>query len=132
MRIFFYSVFILLLAACGGSGSAKRLDTLDEAVNHYGQALRWGRYEDAEAFHMSREGQRAMFKAENLESIRITGYSVRERTLSEDLLEADVSGDYSYYSTSYGTLRHVSFQQKWWYDEEAKRWFVEGELPEFK
>lgn len=132
MRIFITIAFTLLLAACGGSGSAKRLETLDDAVNHYAQAMRWGRYEDAETYHMARDGQRLKFNLQELENIHITSYTVRDRDLHEDLLGADVTGEYSYFSTSYGTLRQVQFQQKWWYEEKSKRWFVDGKLPEFK
>jgi len=132
MRIVICSALVFLLAACGGSGSAKRLENLDEAVNHYAQAMRWGRYDDAEAFHMTRDGQRLKFNLQNLEGVRITGYTVRGRQLSENLLEADVTGEYNYFNTSYGMLRHIPFQQKWWFDEETKRWFVDSALPEFK
>ncbi|MBI2993153.1 MAG: hypothetical protein HYY48_03135 [Gammaproteobacteria bacterium] len=132
MRIIICSALVLLLTACGGGSSTKRLESLEEAINHYAQAMRWGRYDDAEAFHMSRDGQRYQFNLEGLESVRITGYAVRERQLNDNLVEAEVAGEYSYFNTSYGTLRHAPFQQKWWYNTESKRWFVEGGLPEFK
>ena len=132
MRVFISIAFILLLPACGGSGTAKRLETLDDAVNNYAQAMRWGRYEDAEVYHMARDGQRLKFNLDDLENIRITGYTVRDRELNKDMMGADVTGEYSYFSTSYGALRHVQFQQKWWYEEKSKRWFVEGGLPDFK
>ena len=132
MRVFISIAFILLLSACSGTGSAKRLESLDEAINHYEQAMRWGRYEDAEAYHMTHDGQRLKFNLGELQKIQITAYTVRDRTLHEDLLGADVTGEYSYLSTSYGTLRHVQFQKKWWYEEKSKRWFVEGGLPDFK
>lgn len=132
MRITIICTLILLLGSCGGGDAKRRAESLDEAVNHYGQALRWGRYEDAETYHMARGGERTRFDLAVLENVRITEYIVRNRELNADLTEVEVDGEISYFNRDYAALRRVPFKHKWWYEPESKRWFLDGSLPEFK
>jgi hypothetical protein len=120
---------VLLLAAC--NANSKKLETLDEAIIHYAQALRWGRYQDAQAYHLDREGERRKIDEQALEHIRITRYAIKDRTLNDDVTEADVNVVLEYFNDREGTVRKTPFRQTWWYEPEAKRWYVEGDLPEF-
>jgi hypothetical protein len=124
-------VAMALLAGCGAVNK-HRLEMLDQAIVRYAQALRWGRYEDAQEFHLTREGERRKIDKEALKHIRITGYIIQEKVMKEELLEADVSGVIDYFNDSRGTVRQVPLRQTWWFEPEAKRWFVTGELPEFR
>jgi hypothetical protein len=124
-------VAMAVLAGCGAVNKY-RLEMLDQAIVRYAQALRWGRYEDAQEFHLTREGERRKIDKEALKHIRITGYIIQEKVMKEELLEADVSGVIDYFNDSRGTVRQVPLRQTWWFEPEAKRWFVTGELPEFK
>jgi hypothetical protein len=120
-----------LLTGCG-AGNRHRLDQLDQAVIRYAQALRWGRYEDAQEFHLTRTGERKRIDLEAMKHIRITGYVIQEKTMNDDLMEADVTGVIDYFNDSRGTVRQVPLRQTWWFESDSKRWFVSGELPEFK
>jgi hypothetical protein len=121
---------LLLLAACN-SGNSRKIESLDEAIIRYAQALRWGRYQDAQEFQRDRSGEKWKIDEQALEHIRITRYVVQESNLNDDITEADVNVVLEYFNDSKGTVRKVPFRQTWWYEPKSKRWFVEGELPEF-
>lgn len=130
-KLIFISTLAALLAGCGAMES-HRLGLLDQAIIRYSQALRWQRYEDAQAYHMTREGERRKIDQEALKHIRISGYQIQEKNMGDDLMEAEVVGVMEYFNDSRGTIRKVPMTQTWWFDPESKRWFVTGELPQFK
>lgn len=129
-RLILLVIAAALLPGCTG-GNRKKLETLEEAIIHYAQALRWQRYQDAEEFQIDRQGKRHNIDEAALQHIRITGYVVRDRVVNEAVSEADVNVELEYFNDAEGTVRKTPFQQTWWYQEKSKRWFVEGELPKF-
>ena len=120
-----------LLAGCK-AGDSYRVDLLDQAIVHYSQALRWQRYEDAQEYHMTHEGERKRIDQQALKHIRISGYQIEGKTMSDDLMEAEVVGTLEYFNDSRGTVQQAPMTQHWWFEPESKRWFVTGELPQFK
>ena len=123
---------LAMLAGCNGAGVKSRVKSLDEAINAYAQALRWGRYDDAQVFHMSRDGKRIALDEHTMADIRVTGYSVRETVLDEEGTTADVQAEFKYFVTNRGALQTRVLPQTWWYDEESKRWLLDSGLPDFK
>lgn len=130
-KVLWLLLLATLLAGCD-AGNKRRLELLDLAIVRYAQALRWGRYDDAQQYHMTREGERLRIDPQTLKHIRIAGYTIQEKNMLDDLQEADVTGVIEYYHDTEGTLRQAPMQQRWWYSEESRRWFVLGGLPEFK
>jgi hypothetical protein len=122
---------LVLLAGCTGTGTKMRLRSLDDAINAYAQALRWGRYDDAQQFHMTRDGGRIVLDEHVMADIRVTGYAVRETVFDEEGTTAQVQAEFKYFITSRGTLQSRVVPQTWWYDEESKRWFLDSGLPDF-
>ena len=122
----------LFLVACNSINVRRRAEILDDSIDQYNVAMRWAFYNEAEAFHMSRDGVRSKIDSDALEDIRITGYSIAEKNINEELTEATVRGEISYYNTGQGTLKKTKFDHKWWYDPEQKRWFNESEPPMFQ
>lgn len=128
-------VYVLVLAAatgCGGVSAKKKLELLDEALIQYSQALRWGRYEDVQQYHMNRHGERTPVDQAAMQPIRVTGISIQNKTVNEEVSEAIVTGQINFYHTNYGTLRQAPVNQTWWFEPESKRWFMDGEFPVFK
>jgi hypothetical protein len=130
-KLIFILVASTLLVACGGVDKY-RLDQLEQAIVRYAQALRWGRYEDAQEYHLTRDGERSKIDKEAMRHIRITGYQIHEKTMNDDLMEAEVTGVMDYFNDDRGTVRQVPLRQTWWFEPSSKRWFVSGELPEFR
>lgn len=124
-------LLLIVVAGCTGVGVKSRLASLDEAINAYAQALRWGRYEDAQVFHTGRDGQRIMLDEHTMKDIRVTGYSVRETVFDEDSTTAQVQAEFKFFVTNRGALQTRVLPQTWWYDKESKRWLLDSGLPDF-
>lgn len=124
-------LMLALLAGCAGSAAKSRLKSLDDAINAYALALRWARYDDAQQFHMTRDGERIVLDEHVMENIRVTGYAVRETAFDEEANTAEVQAEFKYFITTRGTLQTKVVPQTWWYDEESKRWLVDSGLPDF-
>jgi hypothetical protein len=124
-------VILAALAGCNGGSVKSRLATLDQAISAYGDALRWARYEDAQKFHLTPDGKTVALDEHAMKDIRITGYVVRETNFDEKGTTADVQAEFKYFFTSRGTLVTKVVPQKWWYEEESKRWLLESGLPDF-
>lgn len=120
-----------LLAACGAADT-KKVNDLNLVIEEYVAALRWARIDDASRFHMNRDGSQSELDTSDMDRIRVTGYKIKKKTLAENLNEADVTAELDYYSTEHGTLKHMTLEQDWWYDEEAKRWYIASEFPSFE
>jgi hypothetical protein len=123
---------LVMLAGCNGTGVKSRLKSLDDSINAYAQALRWGRYEDAQVFHMGRDGRRIVLDEHTMKDIRVTGYSVRETVLDEEGTTAEVQAEFKYFITNRGALQTKVVPQTWWHDDESKRWLLDSGLPDFK
>ncbi|MFQ5661616.1 MAG: hypothetical protein ACE5GZ_14490 [Gammaproteobacteria bacterium] len=131
-QISIFFIVAICLVSCSGMSTKKRLETFEESIKQYNIALRWALYTKVEDFHIKRNGERMRVDRDALKNIRITGYSVQEKTINEDLTEAVVEGEINYYNKEYGTLKKMAYTYKWWYEPESKRWFIESEFPEFK
>jgi hypothetical protein len=125
-------LLIVILGGCSGMTNKKRVTVLQDSIDDYVQALRWGRLDDAVAYHVNRDGTRAEINLAPMEPIRVTGYHIKEKVINEDFTEATVSGELSYYHNEYGTLKKIPLRQKWWYEEESGRWFLESDFPTFE
>lgn len=123
---------LTLLAGCNGTGVKSRLASLDESIRAYAEALRWGRYEDAQVFHMGRDGKRIVLDEHSMADIRVTGYSVRETVLNEEGTTAEVQAEFKYFITDRGALQTIVVPQTWWHDDKSKRWLLDSGLPDFK
>ncbi|MEX2525233.1 MAG: hypothetical protein WD750_09765 [Gammaproteobacteria bacterium] len=120
-----------VLAACGVADT-KKVNDLNLVIDEYVAALRWARVDDAGRFHMNRDGSRPELDTSAMDRIRVTGYKIKKKTLGENLEEAAVTAELDYYSTEHGTLKHMTLEQDWWYNEEAKRWYLESDFPTFE
>ena len=132
MRFIYLASLALCLASCNGVNVKQQVQSLDTAITEYNTGLRWGIYNNLDAFNRSEDGGSNLVDRDAMKNIRITGNEILEKHLNSDATEALVKGEISYYNNEYGTLKKVPYEQKWWYDTESKHWFVEGSLPEFK
>ena len=124
---------VILLGGCNSRGGVKnKVISLDDAIEGYLAALRWGRYQDAYRYHADKDGGQPALPLDNLEQIRVTAYDVHEKNVNDEVTEASVKGEIKYYHTDYGTVRKLPLHQLWWYEAEAKAWYLEGEMPTFR
>lgn len=123
---------VVVLSGCGGASNKKRLSVLDDSIDRYVQALRWSRLDDAVSYHVGRDGGKAGIDLTPMEPIRITEYRIIEKIVNDDFTEATVTGELNYYHNEYGTLKKIPLRQKWWFEEESRKWYLESNFPVFK
>ncbi|MGH8602439.1 MAG: hypothetical protein ACREXR_06580 [Gammaproteobacteria bacterium] len=112
--------------------AAQRQENLDTSVNTYLKLIRWGHFDAAAQYirHREKEGQVPRAR-DNLEGVRVTFYEVLSQGLSDDQKEAAVAVNLGFYDVDSGIVHRFYDRQMWWFDEAAKRWFLDGDLPDF-
>ena len=68
---------------------------------------------------------------DDFKDIRVISYQVFEQRFNRAQTEAGATMSISYYHEDTGTARTITDQQTWWYEPNQKRWFLDGDLPEF-
>ena len=122
----------LVLTGCASMESKERIESLDRSLITYGKALRWGEYEEAALYRLPRDGRPVRsVNRDDFKDIRVTSYQVFEQRFNRVQTEARVTMSISYYHEDTGAARTITDQQTWWYEPNQKRWFLDGDLPEF-
>ncbi len=123
----------ILSTACSGVQKREKVSTLQTAIKQYGQAVRWARYKNMYDFHLDKDGNKPKLNLNDYKGIQVTAFNVVEDgEINEELKEADVIAEFSYYDEDYATVNTIKHVQHWWYEEEVKRWFLDAKLPEFR
>jgi hypothetical protein len=122
---------ILALTGCASMRTSERLDALETSLSAYSAALRWGHYEDAASYRMPRSRTVQPLDQAQLEHIRVASFDVLEQIMDPEHTEATVTAAIQYYVDDAFTLKTLRDRQIWWYDEKQKRWFLDGDLPNF-
>ncbi len=121
----------LMLSACTSMDSSKRMDNISDSLNSFRKAVRWGYYDEATRYIQLKDYTQTMRDTEYLKNIRITSYEYGQKHFSEDKNKLDVIALISFYDVNRGSVRSISEKQSWWFDEENKRWFLDGDIPDF-
>jgi hypothetical protein len=61
----------------------------------------------------------------------VTNYKVKQTIISEDQSKIIQIVDFQYYRLTDVTVKTLIDRQKWEYDEEQGRWFLQSDLPAF-
>jgi hypothetical protein len=126
------ALFGLVLTGCASMESKERIEALDWSLITYGKALRWGDYEEAALYRLPRDGRPVRsVNRDDFKDIRVSSYQIFEQRFNRAQTEARVTMSISYYHEDTGTARTITDQQTWWYEPNQKRWFLDGDLPEF-
>ena len=132
MRVFLISFsLMILLVSCNSFKVRDQIASLDSSITNYNVALRWGMYKDAYSYHYSPKGIQPPAKLDNLEQISVTGVEVTEKTINAEHNEAYVETVVTYFFQTEGSIKRIKLNQKWWFNEEFKKWFVDNAFPEF-
>jgi hypothetical protein len=123
---------VSLLPACSSFKEEKRTNKLQETTQAYMSSLRWGYYDLASQMIANRESTPEPIDFDFLKRIRVTSYSTLSQFSNAELNSVQYVVQISYYHTDYGRVRSITDHQNWRYDEDAKRWFLDGNLPDFK
>lgn len=123
---------VALSVSCARMQNQDKMDKLDLATRTYGKAIRWSHFDSAEAFLSPESPRLTEAEREALEKgIRVTSYEPAEQVMTPDLIRTTISVKIAYLLDGSNRLRTITDRQNWRYDEEAKRWYLEGSLPDF-
>jgi hypothetical protein len=125
-------ILAFLIFGCAGIQTGKKMTLFDDTARAYLRAIRWGDYETAYAFKNLQDTDDKMPDFENLRQIRVTAFNVKQTILSEDKSTIVRIVDFQYYRISNVTVKNLIDRQRWEYDQEANRWYLTSDLPEFK
>jgi hypothetical protein len=123
---------VLALLACTASQQLKdAYEKFDLSVHSYAGAVRWGNYQEAASFCQPRLTKVKKPNWKRFENIQVTAYEIREKVLNPNIKEAFITMVFSYYLRDQGSVQTLVDEQTWWYDDKQRRWFVDGDVPEF-
>lgn len=102
------------------------------SLNNYLQLIRWGRFDTAAQYIRYRQTEVPALRARKyLDAIRVTSCEILNQASSADQKEAIVTVGIGFYHVDSGIVESFQERQVWWYEETSKRWFLEGDLPDF-
>jgi hypothetical protein len=133
MRLLLKTAALLVLMLVLGQADARQKGKLDEIQNAYAAAIRWGDFEGAVNFldpAYLQEHPVGEFELSRFEQIQVSGYRDMNTSVEPDgtvvrAVEVRIINKHTQ------AERTVRYRERWRYDEEAKRWWVVGGLPDF-
>lgn len=130
-RLILTAAAIMPLAGCESMKKKDQTSRLDQSLRAYVGSIRWANFDTAAAFAVPRKGANTV-SAASLEGIKVTGYSLRIKSVNETADEASVIMNFSYYDESGGTVGSIDQDTTWYLDEKRKGWLMDDSLPRFK
>ena len=130
---FFLILFslMILLVSCNSLKVREQITSLDDSISNYNVALRWGMYKDAYSYHYSPKGIQPPAKLDDLEQISVTGVEVTEKKISTEHNEAYIETVVTYFLQTERSIKKIKLNQRWWFNEKFKKWFIDNAFPEF-
>ena len=125
---------MMLLSVSSGCARLKAEEKalqLQDLTSAYRKAIRWSEFEIAKGYIRHRDGSGFDYDKEFHEGVQVTSMETIKRDVSIEDLEAIVTVKVSYYHLDHGSVKTINDIQLWWYDEETKRWYVDGNFPAF-
>lgn len=120
----------LLLAGCASTG--KEMSALDRAQYDWSAAIRWGQFEGAWNLvdpEVREERPMTDLGFERYRQVQVSYYRdiSSRRSESEAMREIEI-GVINRHTMAERTVRYT---ERWRYDAQRKRWWIEGGLPDF-
>ncbi|MDZ7754389.1 MAG: hypothetical protein U5S82_22775 [Gammaproteobacteria bacterium] len=119
----------VLLGGCTSMKSKDRALLLNDALFQYASAMRWGHINTANSYRRAPDGTPLAGAEAFRDDIRVTAYKVLSQA-PVDETHVQVEARLEYMSNQTGRITAVEDSQRWWYDADARRWFLDGRLPE--
>ena len=124
-------VIILLMLGCASMETGEKLSQFDETSRAYLRAIRWGEFEAAFAFKKLSDREEVLPDFADYRNVKVTNYRVKQTIISEDKTKIIQMVDFQYYRMKDVTVKTLVDRQKWEYDAEKEKWFLQSDLPAF-
>lgn len=125
-------VCLALITGCAAYSDMKKQDDFSETTKSYEKMVFWSNFDTADSFRDPQERDTHPADIDELKNIKVTSYSVKKVTVSEDQDEVRQIVEIGYYRIDEVTLKTLRDQQVWAYNPIAKRWYLQSGLPLFK
>jgi len=125
-------VCLALTVGCAAYSDMKKQDDFSETSKSYEKMIFWSNFDTADSFRDPQERETHPANIDELKNIKVTAYSVKKVTVSEDQAEVRQIVEIGYYRVDQVTLKTMRDQQVWAYNPIAKRCYLQSGLPSFK
>ena len=119
----------LILSSCFSSGTIHGAK-IDDTLNRYGGAIRWGEFERAQEFQVP--SKRTRLDLDWLRTIHVSSYEViyKKEDLGGNIREQ--TAKIRYFIEGTGLEKTLLDRQLWRYDEDVGNLMLETDLPVFQ
>ncbi len=131
-------IFTFSMTGCGWNKQAwgLRSDEFMKTSIRYRSAVRWAEYDEAFSYVKLRDGEPSELDLDYLEKIEVTGYEIVKRTAVAKTEttpeEAQVLVEIDFLRDASPSVNKIKREETWWFDEEAEKWYLDGNLPNFE
>ena len=119
-----------MTSACATNQSG--LDLLDKSMFAYERALRWQNYDLVISMHRDAQKQLTPAQRDNLKKFRVTAYEQVYNQVGNDGKTATQVVEINYYREANMTIKKLTLNNKWEYDEPSNHWYLTNPIPEFR
>ncbi|MBW2431973.1 MAG: hypothetical protein JRF36_00120 [Deltaproteobacteria bacterium] len=124
-------ICVMMVLGCASMQTGEKMSQFDETSRAYLRAIRWGEYEAAFAFKKLTARNEELPDFENYRTVKVTDYKVKQTIIAEDQSRIIQIVDFQYYRMKDVTVKNLIDRQKWEYDKEQEKWFLQSDLPAF-
>lgn len=103
---------------------------MEEALNSYGSAIRWGAFQKAWSFQADKLKPAPDFKA--LRTIKVTGYESVFRSVQDEGNTVLQTVEIRYINNDRLVEKSLTDEQKWHFDTEKQHWRLDSAFPQFE
>lgn len=128
----------LSMTSCGWNKQAwgTRSDEFLKTSIRYRSAVRWAEYDEAFSYIKLRDGESVDLDLDNLNKIEVTAYEIVKRTsvarTETTPEETQVVVEINFLRDASPSVNKIKREETWWFDEEADKWYLDGNLPDFE
>ncbi|MBP1149471.1 MULTISPECIES: hypothetical protein [Methylocaldum] len=126
----FRTIWIGLSFALVACAHDMRVMKMEEALNSYGSAIRWGAFQKAWDFQTDKQKRAPDFKA--LKNIKVTGYDSVFRKVQNEGTIVLQTVEIRYIDNERLVEKSLTDEQKWHFDVEKKQWLLDSSFPKFE
>ena len=128
-------VTFLLTGCWNNQAWGIRGDEFQKTFIRYSSAVRWAEYDQAYTYIKMRNGEPEVLDLDGLTEFEVTRYEIVSKTLGPktETKPADVLllVEIDFLQEGSPRIKTMKREETWWFDEEAEKWYLDGNLPDF-
>ncbi len=132
----FLFLLCIALVGCYSIVDFNRGNKFEARVRNFSQAIRWSEFEIAMGYIRMRKNHPQELDLDFLNRIKVTKYQTTNKSPEENFDEqtSDIILVYEidYYVDNSYKIKHLRYEQLWWYDDSVGNWYLDSDLPKFE